>query len=145
MHLSAFRFKPFLFAYAAVKHFSNSQRVPISIAAIFFLSFCKWLCLIPSEALFVLLPLPKHVSATLAALDISWWGLQRGHLRIAAVSCKKMPRKKNGSITLYKDHALKNVNHDPYHFRAVMASYGAIRRTQIHVRFVATTIGKTNV
>lgn len=55
--------------------FFEFSRSTILYSAIFFLSFCKWLGLIPSEALFVLLPLPKHVSATLqclAALDISW-------------------------------------------------------------------------
>ena len=43
---------------------------------------------------------------------------------------KKMPRN-NGSVTLYADHLLKVLDHDPYDFESVMAIYDAIGRNEI--------------
>ncbi|CCI47105.1 unnamed protein product [Albugo candida] len=120
IHLSMFGKMPFLFTYAA----ANSR--------VQFLVIDRSFNVLPVSEPFDLKFLQYRIRCIVSAINIFRILyhykslLPEGFLPMY----KKMPRN-NGSVTLYADHLLKVLDHDPYDFESVMAIYDAIGRNEI--------------
>ncbi|CCI45823.1 unnamed protein product [Albugo candida] len=112
---------PFLFAYA------------VANSLVRFLATDRLLNVYPISQVLDLTFLNSRIQSVVSSINICLILYQYRSLLLPVGSLalyKKIPRNE-GSVTLYANHLLKELDHDSYAFESVMAIYDAIGRSEI--------------